>query len=150
MYSGLNSTRCFYSLPPHPLKILTFNKMNDVTVFWRWHAQVDNLLQSPTNKLKVSDNTEHLLMYFMVHKKTVLPQYILSSRVQKYQLWVVNSYQNFYWYRTKAAFTLFFKPYITKFPSTHVEEWNRLCTIYLLLILGPDLKYFLAKYKQYH
>ena len=89
-------------------------------------------------------------MYFMVHKNTVLPQYILSSQVQKYQLWVVNSYQKFYWYRMKAAFTLlFFKPYIIKFPSTHVEEWNRLCTIYLLLILGPDLKSFLAKYKQY-
>lgn len=62
-------------------------------------------------------------MYFMVHMKTVLPQYILSSQVQKYQLWVVNSYQNFYWYRMKAAFILlFFKPYIIKFPSTHVEE----------------------------
>lgn len=72
--------------------------------------------------LKVLDNTEQLLMYFMVHKNTVLPQYILSSQVQKYQLWVVNSYQNFYWYRMKAAFTLFFKPYIIKFPSTHVEE----------------------------
>lgn len=34
-------------------------------------------------------------MCFMVHKKTVLPQYILSSQVQKYQLWIVNSYQNF-------------------------------------------------------
>lgn len=62
-------------------------------------------------------------MYFMVHMKTVLPQYILSSQVQKYQLWVVNSYQNFYWYRTKAAFILlFFRRYIIKFPSTHVEE----------------------------
>lgn len=47
-------------------------------------------------------------MYFMVHMKTVLLQYILSSQVQKYQLWVVNSYQNFYWYRMKAAFTLLF------------------------------------------
>lgn len=65
-------------------------------------------------------------MYLMVRKKTVLPQYILSSQVQKYQLRVVNSYQNFYWYRMKAAFTLlfvfFFKPYIIKFPSTYVEE----------------------------
>lgn len=62
-------------------------------------------------------------MHFMVHMKTVLPQYILSSQVQKYQLRVVNSYQNFYWYRMKAAFiSLFFKPYIIKLPSTHVEE----------------------------
>lgn len=34
-------------------------------------------------------------MYFMAHEKTVLPQYILSSQVQKYQLWVVNSIKIF-------------------------------------------------------
>lgn len=46
--------------------------------------------KSPTNKLRVLDSAEQLLMYLMAHKKTVLPQYILSSQVQKYQLWVVN------------------------------------------------------------
>lgn len=53
------------------------------------------------------DNTEQILMHIVIQKKTVLPQHILSSQIQKYQLWVVHSYQNFYWYRMKAAFTFF-------------------------------------------